>query len=87
MKNPALTLRVIRFGVFEFSPQTGELRKHGLKIKLEPQGSRILSLLLEHPGKICTRQELQQHLWRDNTLVDFGRSLYKGNTYSSRDLG
>src|SRR5438309_11678335 len=78
MKNPALTLRVIRFGVFEFSPQTGELRKHGLKIKLEPQGSRILSLLLEHPGKICTRQELQQHLWRDNTLVDFGRSLYKG---------
>src|SRR5438094_363948 len=44
----------------------------------EPQASKILSLLLEYPGKICTRQELQQHLWQDNTLVDFERSLYKG---------
>src|SRR2546422_2545006 len=78
MKNPALALRVICFGIFEFSPQTGELRRHGLKVKLEPQASKILSLLLEYPGKICTRQELQQHLWQDNTLVDFERSLYKG---------
>src|SRR5438552_1398374 len=78
MKNPALAPRVIRFGVFEFSPQTGELRKHGLKVKFEPQASKILLVLLEYPGKICTRQELQQHLWQDNTLVDFERSLYKG---------
>src|SRR5436309_8184002 len=78
MRSPALIARVIRFGVFEFNPQTSELRKHGLKIKLEPQASKILSLLLEYPGKICTRQELQQHLWQDNTLVDFERSLYKG---------
>src|SRR6184192_1035084 len=47
-------------------------------VKLEPQASKILSLLLEYPGKICTRQQLQQHLWQDNTLVDFERSLYKG---------
>src|SRR6266704_7151142 len=66
MKNPALTLRVICFGIFEFSPQTGELRRHGLKIKLEPQASKILSLLLEYPGKICAREELQQQLWQDN---------------------
>ncbi|HEV2730228.1 MAG TPA: winged helix-turn-helix domain-containing protein [Terriglobales bacterium] len=78
MKLPALVPRVIRFGVFEFSPQTGELRKHGLKIKLEPQASKILLLLLEYPGKIYTRQELQQHLWQDNTPLDFERSLYKG---------
>ena len=78
MKNPALIRRVICFGIFEFSPQTGELRRHGLKVKLEPQASKILSLLLEYPGKICTRQEFQQHLWQDNTLVDFERSLYKG---------
>src|SRR5437762_10881218 len=78
MKNPAKTLRVICFGIFEFSPQTGELRRHGLKVKLEPQASKILLLLLEYPGKICTREELQQHLWQDNTLVDFERSLYKG---------
>ena len=78
MRSPALIARVIRFGVFEFNPQTSELRKHGLKIKLEPQASKILSLLLEHPGKICARQEFQQQLWQDNTLVDFERSLYKG---------
>src|SRR5437660_11169494 len=47
-------------------------------VKLEPQASKILSLLLEYPGKICTREELQQHLWQDNTLVDFERRLYKG---------
>src|SRR5947199_7153253 len=46
MKNPALAPRVIRFGVFEFSPQTGELRKHGLKVKFEPQASKILLVLL-----------------------------------------
>src|SRR2546427_3283693 len=78
MKNLALAPRVICFGVFEFSPQTSGLRKHGLKIKLEPQASKILLLLLEHPGKICARQEFQQHLWQDNALVDFERSLYKG---------
>jgi DNA-binding winged helix-turn-helix (wHTH) protein len=78
MKSPALIPRVIRFGVFEFNPQTSELRKHGLKVKLEPQTSRILLLLLEHPGKICTREELQQQLWQNNTFVDFERSLYKG---------
>src|SRR5437667_1269689 len=78
MRSPALIARVIRFGVFEFNPQTSELRKHGLKIKLEPQASKILSLLLEHPGKICARQEFQQQLWQDNTFVDFERSLYKG---------
>src|SRR6266704_1905438 len=78
MKNPALAPRVIRFGVFEFNPQTGELRKHGLKVKLEPQASKILLLLVQYPGKMCTRQERQQHLGQDNGLVDFGRSLYKG---------
>src|SRR5438552_15237638 len=78
MKNPALTPRVIRLGVFEFVPQTGELRKHGLKVKLEPQASNIVLVLLEYAGKICTRQEFQQHLWQDNALVDFERSLYMG---------
>src|SRR6266566_37740 len=78
MRSPALIARVIRFGVFEFNPQTSELRKHGLKIKLEPQASKILVAVLEHPGKIWARQEFQQQLWQDNTLVDFELSLYKG---------
>jgi DNA-binding winged helix-turn-helix (wHTH) protein len=82
MKNRALTrsparLGVFRFGVFEFNTQTGELRKHGLKIKLEPQTLKVLSLLLERPGQICRREELKQRLWPDNIFVDFEHSLYK----------
>jgi DNA-binding winged helix-turn-helix (wHTH) protein len=76
MKSPALIPRVIRFGVFEFNPQTRELRKHGLKIKLEPQAFKVLSLLLECPGQIRTREELQQRLWPD-IYVDFDHGLYK----------
>src|SRR6266567_6235841 len=77
MKNPALAPPVIRFGVFEFNTQTRELRKHGLKIKLEPQAFKVLSLLLERPGQIRTREELKQRLWADNIYVDFKRGLYK----------
>src|SRR6266446_5244357 len=84
MKNPALGPRVIRFGVFEFSPQTGELRKHGLKVRLEPQASKILLLLLEYPGKICTREELQQHLWQD---IRFGVFEFSPQTGELRKHG
>jgi DNA-binding winged helix-turn-helix (wHTH) protein len=82
MKNPALAssparLGVFRFGVFEFNTQTRELRKHGLKIRLEPQAFEVLSLLLERPGQIRTQEELQQRLWPDNTFVDFEHGLYK----------
>jgi DNA-binding winged helix-turn-helix (wHTH) protein len=87
MKSPVLAPRVIRFGVFEFSPQTGELRKHGLKVKLEPQASKILLLLLECPGRIRTRQELHQQLWQDNTFVDFERGVYKGIHILRETLG
>src|SRR5437016_13937804 len=82
MKRRALTsspahLGVFRFGVFEFNTQTRELRKHGLKIKLEPQAFKVLSLLLERPGQIRRREELQQGLWPANVFVDFERGLYK----------
>jgi DNA-binding winged helix-turn-helix (wHTH) protein len=86
MKSPALIPRVIRFGVFEFNPQTRELRKHGLKIKLEPQAFKVLSLLLERPGQIRTREELQQRLWPD-IYVDFERGLYKAIHEVRRALG
>jgi DNA-binding response OmpR family regulator len=59
MKNPALAPPVIHFGVCEFNSQTGDLRRHGLKVKLQPQALKILSLLLERPGEIRTREELQ----------------------------
>ena len=77
MKRPDAATSVIRFGVFEFSPQSGELRKHGLRIKLERQPLKVLSLLVERPGQLCTREELQHRLWPDNVFVDFERCLYK----------
>jgi len=92
MKRRALTssparLGVFRFGVFEFNTQTRELRKHGLKIKLEPQAFKVLSLLLERPGQIRTREELKERLWPANVFVDFERGLYKAIHEVRRALG
>jgi DNA-binding winged helix-turn-helix (wHTH) protein len=87
MKRPDVPTSVIRFGVFEFDPQGGELRKHGLKIKLEPQATKVLVLLLERLGQICTREELQHQLWPDNVFVDFERCLYKVIHMVRRALG
>jgi DNA-binding winged helix-turn-helix (wHTH) protein/tetratricopeptide (TPR) repeat protein len=69
------TSRTLRFGVFEFDPATGELRKQGMKLKLQGQPIEILALLLERPGEIVTREELQKKLWPSDTFVDFEHSL------------
>ena len=69
--------RTLRFSVFEVDLKAAELRKHGVRIKLQDQPFRILSRLLEHPGDIVTREELRQELWHDHTFVDFDRSLNK----------
>src|SRR5215510_2022724 len=66
---------LIRFGAFEVDLQTGELRKYGLRIKLRDQPFQILSLMLEHPGQVVTREELQRKLWPADTFVDFDRGL------------
>jgi TolB-like protein/DNA-binding winged helix-turn-helix (wHTH) protein len=66
---------LVRFGPFEFDSSTGELRKHGAKIKLQGQPVEILTLLLVRPGTMVTREELQRRLWPDNTFVDFESSL------------
>ena len=65
----------IRFGVFEVDLRSGELRKHGLKVKLQVQPFQILTLLLERPGEVVTREELQARLWPANTFVDFDVGL------------
>lgn len=64
-----------RFGAFEIDLRTGELRKHGLKIKLQDQPFQVLRLLLERSGEIVTREELRSKLWLDNTFVDFDVGL------------
>ncbi len=77
MKYPRSAPSAIRFGLFEFNPQAGELRKQGLKVKLGPQACKVLALLLEHPGQARTREELRQRLWPADTFVDFEHSLNK----------
>jgi DNA-binding winged helix-turn-helix (wHTH) protein/tetratricopeptide (TPR) repeat protein/TolB-like protein len=69
-----------RFGVFEVDLRAAELRKRGVRIKLQEQPFQILSLLLEHPGEVVTREELRQKLWPAHTFVDFDRSLNKAMT-------
>jgi TolB-like protein/DNA-binding winged helix-turn-helix (wHTH) protein/Flp pilus assembly protein TadD len=65
----------ICFGAFEFKPETGELRKHGLRIKMRGQPIEVLTVLLQHPGEVVTREELQKRLWAADTYVDFEHSL------------
>ena len=67
---PART-RTVRFGAFEADLKSGELRKHGLKIKLQDQPFQLLVLLLESSGEVVTREELRQKLWPAQTFVDF----------------
>jgi DNA-binding winged helix-turn-helix (wHTH) protein len=64
-----------RFGVFELDPRAGELRKQGMKIKLQGQPVEILVMLLQRPGEIVTREELQKKLWPADTFVDFEPGL------------
>src|SRR5215469_6341075 len=65
----------IRFGPFELSSETQELRKHGLPVKLSGQAIHVLLVLTAVPGKVVTREELQQKLWQGNTFGDFDHGL------------
>jgi DNA-binding winged helix-turn-helix (wHTH) protein len=66
---------VARFGVFELDLSAGELRKSGVKLRLQEQPFQVLVLLLERAGDVVTREELQQKLWPSDTFVDFDHSL------------
>ncbi len=66
---------VLRFGVFEANLAAQELRKHGTRVRLRGQSFSILSMLLEKPGQVVTRDEMQQRLWPADTFVDFEHSL------------
>ena len=67
--------RIVRFGLFELDFRAGELRKNGVKIKLQEQSFRILAALLRKPGDVVTREELRSELWPSDTFVDFDHSL------------
>jgi TolB-like protein/DNA-binding winged helix-turn-helix (wHTH) protein len=65
----------LRFGVFEADLETGELRKSGIRIKLQEKPFRILALLLDRRGETVTREELRENLWHAGTFVDYDGSL------------
>jgi TolB-like protein/DNA-binding winged helix-turn-helix (wHTH) protein/tetratricopeptide (TPR) repeat protein len=67
--------RILRFGVFELDAQSGELRRHGQRIRLPHQAFQILQLLLSRPGEIVSREEIRERLWKAGTHVEFDVSL------------
>ena len=75
MKPSRRSPRNVRFGVYEVDLEGGELRKHGLKLKLSEQPFQILALLLAKPGEIVSREELRERLWPSDTFVDFDHGL------------
>ncbi len=66
---------VVRFGPFEFAKSSGELRKHGIRIRIAGQPARLLALLLENAGEIVTREQIRERLWPDDVHVDFDSGL------------
>lgn len=75
MAQPTTNPRVVQFGLFELDLDARELRKSGVRIKLQEQPFVILAMLVARPGTIVTREELQNKLWPGNTFVDFDLSL------------
>ena len=67
--------RLVRFGVYELDLHSGELRKSGARLSLQQQPLQLLSVLLEQPGELVTREELRKRLWPDDTFVDFEHGL------------
>jgi Tol biopolymer transport system component/DNA-binding winged helix-turn-helix (wHTH) protein len=63
------------FGLYEADSESGELRKSGIRIRLQAQPFRVLICLLERPNEVVTREEIQQRLWGTDTIVDFDHSL------------
>ena len=75
MQSPATGPAHVRFGEFEVDLRGGEVRHNGHKIKLQERPLQILAALLERPGEVVTREEIQQKLWPADTFVDFEHSI------------
>ncbi len=75
MQETGVSGSAYRFGSFELNPRDGELRKHGVRIKLQDQPLQILLLLLEHPGQVVSREEIQNRLWPPGTHVDYDNAI------------
>lgn len=87
MPEPSSHLQIMRFGSFEVDPAAGELRKQGVRIKLQEQPFQILLMLLENPGQVVSREALRSRLWPSDTFVDFDHGLNKAVTKLREALG
>jgi predicted ATPase/DNA-binding winged helix-turn-helix (wHTH) protein len=76
MSAPASVARVLRFDSFELDLHAGELRKRGVKLRLQGQPIQVLAILLQSAGNLVTREELRSRLWPADTFVDFDHSLH-----------
>ena len=65
----------VRFGVFELDEDAGELRREGIKVRLQEQPLQILQILLEHPGELVSREALRKRVWPTDTFVDFDHGI------------
>ena len=80
-------MALIGFGLFEVDTRSGELRRRGVRIRLQEQPFQILVMLLEHAGEVVLREDLISKLWSDNTFVDFDRGLNKALNRLREALG
>jgi TolB-like protein/DNA-binding winged helix-turn-helix (wHTH) protein/Tfp pilus assembly protein PilF len=75
MPDPVPTLRRLKFGPYEADLHSGELREHGIRVRLQLQPFQLLTMLLERPGELVTREEICKKLWSADTFVDYDHSL------------
>src|SRR5215467_7049301 len=87
MKSVPGDLRPIRFGAFELDVSAGELRKQGVRVRLQEQPLRLLQMLLANPGQVVSRDELRKALWPRNSYVDFDQGLNRAINKLREALG
>src|SRR5271163_1142386 len=72
---PLRPTSVVRFGTYEVSLQSGEVRKSGLRIRIQQQPLKLLEILLERPGEVVTREELRSRVWAEESFGDFDQAV------------
>src|SRR6201981_3523927 len=87
MEKSAQRNQSVRFGQFEVDLRAGELRKQGVRIRLQEQPFQVLAMLIDHSGQVVSREELQSKLWPADTFVDFDHSLNRAINKLREALG
>ena len=87
MPTSDLCVRLLRFDNFELDVRAGELRKHGVRLRLQGQPLQVLAALLKSGGDVVTREELRAQIWTTDTFVDFDHSLHNAIARLREALG